>query len=83
MIHQPLISIVMNCYNGEKYLEQAISSIINQTYTNWELVFWDNLSEDRSSEIVSKFNDIRIISTPNLLYLTMIYHLAHVIITMH
>ena len=60
MIHQPLISIVMNCYNGEKYLKQAITSIINQIYSNWELVFWDNLSEDRSSEIINNFNDIRI-----------------------
>ena len=35
---KPLISILMNCYNGEKYLNEALNSVINQTYKNWELV---------------------------------------------
>ena len=35
----PLISIIMNCRNGEKYLNESISSVISQTYKNWELIF--------------------------------------------
>lgn len=57
---EPLISIIMNCYNGEKYLHDSLKSIINQTYENWELVFWDNLSKDFSKRILFKFSDKRI-----------------------
>ena len=45
-MNQPLVSILMNCYNGEKYLAQAIDSVLAQTYSNWELIFWDNQSSD-------------------------------------
>ena len=45
------VSIVMNCYNGEKYLQEALSSIISQTYQNWELIFYDNQSTDQSKKI--------------------------------
>ena len=34
-----LISIIMNCYNGENYLQESLKSIINQSYKNWELIF--------------------------------------------
>ena len=43
---KPFVSILMNCFNGEKYLEEAINSVINQTYNDWELIFWDNESTD-------------------------------------
>ena len=56
---EPLVSIIMNCYNGSKYLDEALQSIINQTYKNWELIFWDNLSNDNSKEIFKKYNDKR------------------------
>ena len=36
---EPLVSIIMNCHNGEKYLKKSVSSIINQSYRNWELIF--------------------------------------------
>lgn len=52
---QPLVSIIMNCFNGEKYLKQAINSIFSQSYTNWELIFIDNNSNDRSQEIALSF----------------------------
>ena len=35
----PLVSIIMNCYNGEKYLKQSIKSVIQQKYQNWEIIF--------------------------------------------
>ena len=60
MIDKPLVSILMNCFNGELYLNEALNSVINQCYKNWELIFWDNKSTDRSIEIVSHFKDKRI-----------------------
>jgi glycosyltransferase involved in cell wall biosynthesis len=50
----------MNCYNGEKYLRQAIESVFAQTYTNWEIIFWDNNSTDKSAEIVRSFDSRRV-----------------------
>ncbi len=58
--HQPLISVIMNCYNGEKYLKYAVNSVLEQTYSNWELVFWDDQSIDNSSEIFKMFEDERL-----------------------
>ena len=40
-------------------MDEALLSIINQTYKNWELIFWDNLSNDNSKEIFKKYNDKR------------------------
>ena len=57
---KPLVSVIMNCHNGSKFLEQSVNSIISQTYKNWELIFWDNASQDNSKEIISKFSDDRI-----------------------
>ena len=48
---KPLVSIIVNCYNGEKYLQDAINSIYAQSYQNWEIIFWDNNSSDNSAEI--------------------------------
>ncbi len=55
-----LVSIIMNCFNGEKYLREALDSIINQTYENWELIFWDNISTDNSISILETYHDKRI-----------------------
>jgi len=57
--NQPLVSIIMNCYNGEVYLHESIKSILSQTYKNWELIFWDNKSEDKSAEIFKSYDDKR------------------------
>ena len=50
-----LVSIILNCFNGEAYLHEAINSIKLQTYKNWELIFWDNQSTDRSKKILNSF----------------------------
>jgi glycosyltransferase involved in cell wall biosynthesis len=50
----------MNCYNGEKYLRQAIDSVFAQTYSNLEIIFWDNQSTDSSAEIVKSYGDTRL-----------------------
>ena len=50
----------MNCHNGERYLDEALQSVLSQTYPYWNLVFWDNQSTDRSAEILNSFKDSRI-----------------------
>ena len=57
---QPLVSIIMNCYNGEDYLPESIQSVLSQNYKNWELIFWDNKSEDKSAEIFKSYKDKRL-----------------------
>jgi glycosyltransferase involved in cell wall biosynthesis len=52
---QKLVSIILNCFNGEKYLKDALESVLNQTYNNWELVFWDNKSKDGSKKILDLY----------------------------
>lgn len=58
--NQPLVSVIMNCYNSDRYLREAIESVINQTYKNWEIIFWDNQSTDKSAEIVKSYDEERI-----------------------
>jgi len=53
--NQPLVSIVLPVYNGEKYLETSIESCIDQTYTNWELLIIDDGSKDMSAEIAKRY----------------------------
>ena len=56
----PGISIIVNCFNGEAFLREAIDSIINQTYEDWEVIFFDNQSSDKSVEIIQSYKDPRI-----------------------
>ena len=60
MSNEPLVSIIINCFNGEKYLRKCVESIISQTYKNWEIIFWDNKSSDRSAQIFKSYKDIRL-----------------------
>jgi len=55
-IKHPLVSVILNCYNGEKYLKEAIDSVYSQTYKNWEIIFWDNVSTDSSAEIARAYD---------------------------
>ena len=59
---QPKVSIVMPCYNVEKYLPQCIESVINQDYKNLEIILVDDGSPDRSGEIIDQYakKDFRI-----------------------
>ena len=50
-----LVSIILNCFNGEKYLRDALDAVIKQKYNNWELVFWDNQSTDNSKKIFDSY----------------------------
>ena len=49
----------MNCHNGEKFLKESLISIVNQEFKNWELIFWDNQSTDKSQNIFLSFRDSR------------------------
>jgi len=50
----------MNCYNGEKFLREALDSVLAQTHRNWEVIFWDNQSTDGSATICKSYGDPRI-----------------------
>ncbi|GAI32307.1 unnamed protein product, partial [marine sediment metagenome] len=58
--NNPLVTVLMPVYNGEKYLEQAINSILNQTFKDFEFLIIDDGSTDNSVEIIKSFNDSRI-----------------------
>ena len=56
---QPLISIIINCFNGERYLRECLNSILSQSYKNYEVIFWDNKSTDKSKLIFLDIKDSR------------------------
>lgn len=57
---KPLVSVLMPVYNSEDYLEEAIKSILNQSYSNFEFLIIDDASSDRSLDIIYSFKDDRI-----------------------
>ena len=54
------VTVVLNFFNEEKYLSQAIESILMQTYHNFELLLIDDASTDLSWDIAKRYNDPRI-----------------------
>jgi glycosyltransferase involved in cell wall biosynthesis len=54
--HKPRVSIGLAVYNGERYLRQAIDSILAQTFTDFELIISDNASADRTEEICKEYS---------------------------
>ncbi len=61
----PLVSIAMPVYNAEKFLKQAIDSVLSQTYTHFELIIVNDGSSDRSKEIILSYTDNRILYFEN------------------
>lgn len=61
----PKVSIIMPCYNSEKYIEKAIQSVLEQTYRNFELIIIDDDSTDKTWEIIEQYakKDFRVICT--------------------
>lgn len=53
--NKPLVSIIMPVYNGERFLSEAIESVISQSYKNWELLIVDDGSEDKSISIIEAY----------------------------
>ena len=60
MENDPLVSIIVNCYNSEQYLYDTILSVLGQTYARWEMIFWDNCSTDNTPQIIKQIRDARI-----------------------
>tara|TARA_B100000795_G_scaffold267233_2_gene251685 strand:- start:1159 stop:2049 length:891 start_codon:yes stop_codon:yes gene_type:complete len=56
----PAVSVILNCFNGEKYLKEAIDSVVNQSFTDWEIIFFDNCSTDNSKNIFDCYKDSRL-----------------------
>ena len=51
------VSVIMNCLNAEPYLREAMDSVVAQTYSNWEIIFWDNASRDGSGAIAKSYGE--------------------------
>ena len=63
------VSIILTSYNHAKYLRQAIESVLNQTFTDYELIIWDDASTDDSWEIINSYQDRRIRAFRNVVNL--------------
>ena len=55
-----LVTVIVNLYNGEATIAEAIESVLAQTFGDWELLIWDDCSNDGSAAIVQRYNDSRI-----------------------
>jgi glycosyltransferase involved in cell wall biosynthesis len=54
------VSIILTSFNHEKYLKEAIDSALNQTFTDFELIIWDDASSDNSWHLIQQYSDPRI-----------------------
>ncbi len=62
-----MISVIMPVYNGENYLREAIDSILNQTYTDFEFIIINDCSTDSTEEIIKSYSDERIVYIKNVI----------------
>ena len=53
-------SVIINCKNSEKYLKEAVDSVLDQSYENFEIIIVDNNSKDSTSKIIKSLGDFRI-----------------------
>ncbi|WP_158288314.1 glycosyltransferase family 2 protein [Mucilaginibacter psychrotolerans] len=54
-MNSPLVSVIMPAYNAQKYIAESIESVMNQTYTNWELIVIDDGSNDNTGNIIKQY----------------------------
>ena len=52
-----LVSIIMPSWNTERFIAETIQSVLDQTYTNWELIIVDDCSSDNTDEVVVSLKD--------------------------
>lgn len=57
---QPAVSVILPIYNGERYLEESLRSVLTQSRADYELIAWDDGSHDRSASIAASFRDNRV-----------------------
>lgn len=57
----PLVTVIVNLYNGEATLAEAIDSVVAQSFTDWELIVWDDCSTDGSAVVAKRYSDSRIL----------------------
>lgn len=65
-IDHPSVSVIMTVYNAELFIDEAIRSIIEQTFTDYEFIIIDDGSQDQSVAHIHKYNDPRIVFIPRL-----------------
>ncbi|HEY4874764.1 MAG TPA: glycosyltransferase [Puia sp.] len=65
MLNEPIISVIMPVYNGEKFLKDAIESILTQTFQDFEFIIINDGSTDNTEKIILSYNDPRIIYVKN------------------
>ncbi len=58
--YKPLVSVIINSHNGKNYLKNSIESVLNQSYQNFEIIFFDNNSNDNSKEEIFKIKSNKI-----------------------
>jgi glycosyltransferase involved in cell wall biosynthesis len=64
-MNSPLVSVIIPVYNGDKYVEEALASVIAQTYPNIEAIVVDDGSTDASAEIAERFEGVTVIRKAN------------------
>lgn len=65
-IHSPLVSVIIPVFNGEKYIVEAIQSILNDDYPFKEIIVVNDGSTDNTTKVISAFDNIKIINQQNL-----------------
>jgi glycosyltransferase involved in cell wall biosynthesis len=60
IVNEPVVSVIMNAYNAEKYIAESIQSILNQTFKNFEFLIYNDGSSDGTQFVIDGFNDSRI-----------------------
>ena len=56
-IKKDLVSVIINCRNGEPFLSECLDSVYDQSYKKWEIIFVNNYSTDNTKEIINKYDD--------------------------
>ena len=59
-VSEPKISVIMSVYSGERYLREAMESILNQTFADFEFIIINDASTDSSLKIIQSYSDARI-----------------------